>query len=143
MVHIVLVEPEIPQNTGNIARTCAVTHSSLHLIRPLGFEVSERAVRRAGLDYWSQVSVTVYEDLTDFFTRHPDAEQRLWAGHQQGPPGLHPGPVRGGLLPVLRKGDRRSPPVAAGKILSSLCPHPDGFGSAMPEPVQFRRGAHL
>ena len=49
MVHIVLVEPEIPQNTGNIARTCAVTHSSLHLIRPLGFEVSERAVRRAGL----------------------------------------------------------------------------------------------
>lgn len=71
MVHIVLVEPEIPQNTGNIARTCAVTHSSLHLIRPLGFEVSERAVRRAGLDYWSQVSVTVYEDLTDFLPGIP------------------------------------------------------------------------
>ena len=85
MVHIVLVEPEIPQNTGNIARTCAVTHSSLHLIRPLGFEVSERAVRRAGLDYWSQVSVTVYEDLTDFFTRHPDAEQRLWLATSKGP----------------------------------------------------------
>ena len=67
MVHIVLVEPEIPQNTGNIARTCAVTKSSLHLIRPLGFDVSASAVRRAGLDYWSQVSVTVYEDLADFF----------------------------------------------------------------------------
>ena len=53
MVHIVLVEPEIPQNTGNIARTCAVTKSSLHLIRPLGFDVSASAVRRAGLDYWS------------------------------------------------------------------------------------------
>ena len=60
VVHIVLVEPEIPQNTGNIARTCAVTKSSLHLIRPLGFDVSASAVRRAGLDYWSQVSVTVY-----------------------------------------------------------------------------------
>lgn len=71
MVHIVLVEPEIPQNTGNIARTCAVTHSSLHLIRPLGFDVSERAVRRAGLDYWSQVSVTVYEDLAEFFAVTP------------------------------------------------------------------------
>lgn len=78
MVHIVLVEPEIPQNTGNIARTCAVTHSSLHLIHPLGFDVSERAVRRAGLDYWSQVPVTEYESLPDFFSRHPDAENRLW-----------------------------------------------------------------
>ena len=73
MVHIVLVEPEIPQNTGNIARTCAVTKSSLHLIRPLGFDVSASAVRRAGLDYWSQVSVTVYEDPADFFVHHPDA----------------------------------------------------------------------
>ena len=76
MVHIVLVEPEIPQNTGNIARTCAVTKSSLHLIRPLGFDVSASAVRRAGLDYWSQVSVTVYEDLADFFCP-PSRCQRL------------------------------------------------------------------
>lgn len=85
MIHIVLVEPEIPQNTGNIARTCAVTGSSLHLIQPLGFEVSERAVRRAGLDYWSQVSVTVYHDLADFFTRHPDAAETLWLTTSKAP----------------------------------------------------------
>lgn len=85
MVHIVLVEPEIPQNTGNIARTCAVTRSSLHLIRPLGFDVSERAVRRAGLDYWSQVSVTVYDGLDDFFARHPDAQERMWLATSKAP----------------------------------------------------------
>ena len=85
MVHIVLVEPEIPQNTGNIARTCAVTKSSLHLIRPLGFDVSASAVRRAGLDYWSQVSVTVYEDLADFFVHHPDAKDCLWLASSKAP----------------------------------------------------------
>lgn len=85
MIHIVLVEPEIPQNTGNIARTCAVTHSSLHLIGPLGFDVSERAVRRAGLDYWSQVSVKVYEDLTDFFDQHLDATEHLWLATSKAP----------------------------------------------------------
>lgn len=60
MVHIVLVEPEIPQNCGNIARTCAVTGCDLHLIRPLGFDISDRAVKRAGLDYWRLVSVYDY-----------------------------------------------------------------------------------
>ena len=62
MLNIVLVEPEIPQNCGNIARTCAATGSRLHLVRPLGFDISERAVRRAGLDYWHLVSVS--EDYT-------------------------------------------------------------------------------
>ena len=57
-MNIVLVEPEIPQNTGNIARTCAATHSRLHLIEPLVFIISERAVKRAGLDYWSMVDIT-------------------------------------------------------------------------------------
>ena len=63
MLNIVLVEPEIPQNCGNIARTCAATGSRLHLVRPLGFDISERAVRRAGLDYWHLVSVSDYESL--------------------------------------------------------------------------------
>ena len=62
MLHIVLVEPEIPQNCGNIARTCAATGSTLHLIRPLGFDISDRAVKRAGLDYWHLVDVREYED---------------------------------------------------------------------------------
>lgn len=68
-LNIVLVEPEIPQNTGNISRTCAATRSRLHLIKPLGFDISEKAVRRAGLDYWSMVDLTVYENLEDFFAR--------------------------------------------------------------------------
>ncbi len=70
MIHIVLVEPEIPQNCGNIARTCAATGCKLHLIRPLGFDISEKAVRRAGLDYWYLVDVRDYENLEDFFSRN-------------------------------------------------------------------------
>ncbi len=70
MVHIVLVEPEIPQNCGNIARTCAATGCVLHLIRPLGFDISEKAVRRAGLDYWELVEVRDYVNLDDFFAKN-------------------------------------------------------------------------
>ena len=70
MLNIVLVEPEIPQNCGNIARTCAATGARLHLIRPLGFDISEKAVRRAGLDYCHMVEVLEYEDLQDFFRKN-------------------------------------------------------------------------
>ncbi len=76
MLNIVLVEPEIPQNCGNIARTCAATGSVLHLIRPLGFDISEKAVRRAGLDYWHLVKVLCYDNLEDFFARN-DVRQ-MW-----------------------------------------------------------------
>ena len=76
MLNIVLVEPEIPQNCGNIARTCAATGARLHLIRPLGFDISEKAVRRAGLDYWHMVEVFDYESLADFFARND--VQELW-----------------------------------------------------------------
>ncbi len=69
MINIVLVEPEIPMNTGNIARTCAATRSRLHLVRPLGFDISDRAVKRAGLDYWSMVDITVYDSLDDFLQK--------------------------------------------------------------------------
>ena len=67
MLNIVLVEPEIPQNCGNIARTCAATGSRLHLVRPLGFDISDKAVKRAGLDYWHLVEVCDYENLDDLF----------------------------------------------------------------------------
>ena len=70
MLNIVLVEPEIPQNCGNIARTCAATGCRLHLIRPLGFDISEKAVKRAGLDYWNLVEVLDYENLDDFFSKN-------------------------------------------------------------------------
>ena len=76
MLNIVLVEPEIPQNCGNIARTCAATGCRLHLIRPLGFDISEKAVRRAGLDYWHLVEVRDYENLDDFFSKNDVAQ--MW-----------------------------------------------------------------
>ena len=78
MLHIVLVEPEIPQNCGNIARTCAATGSQLHLVRPLGFDISDRAVKRAGLDYWHLVNVQDYDGLEALFARHPEAAADLW-----------------------------------------------------------------
>ena len=76
MLNVVLVEPEIPQNCGNIARTCAATGAVLHLIRPLGFDISEKAVRRAGLDYWHQVDVREYENLDAFFAANRVAQ--MW-----------------------------------------------------------------
>ena len=73
MINIVLHEPEIPANTGNIGRTCVAAGARLHLIRPLGFQINEKAVRRAGLDYWNQLDVTVYDDYQDFLNRNPGA----------------------------------------------------------------------
>lgn len=76
MNHIVLYAPEIPQNTGAIARTCAATGTVLHLIKPLGFDISDAAVKRAGLDYWHLVDVRVYEDLEEYFAKNGD--ENLW-----------------------------------------------------------------
>ena len=72
-INIVLLEPEIPQNTGNIARTCAATGAALHLIRPLGFTIDDRKLKRAGLDYWDKLDITYYDDLADFYAKNPDA----------------------------------------------------------------------
>ena len=69
-LNIVLVEPEIPQNTGNIVRTCAVTGAALHLVRPLGFEIDSAKLKRAGLDYWDKLDITYYDSLADFLKRH-------------------------------------------------------------------------
>ena len=69
-INIILCEPEIPQNTGNIARTCAATGASLHLIRPLGFEIDNAKLKRAGLDYWDKLDITYYDGLDDFFAKH-------------------------------------------------------------------------
>ena len=73
-INIVLLEPEIPQNTGNIARTCAATGASLHLIRPLGFEPDDKKLKRAGLDYWDKLDITYYDNLADFQAKHADAK---------------------------------------------------------------------
>ena len=74
MINIVLLEPEIPGNTGNIGRTCVVTGSRLHLIEPLGFRINEKTLKRAGMDYWSELDVTTYLDYEDFLKRNPGAK---------------------------------------------------------------------
>ena len=74
MINIVLLEPEIPANTGNIGRTCVATGTRLHLIEPLGFSLSEKALKRAGMDYWSELDVTTYVNFEDFLARNPGAK---------------------------------------------------------------------
>lgn len=69
-LNIVLVEPQIPQNTGNIARTCAATGARLHIVKPIGFEVDDKKLKRAGLDYWHLLDITYYDDITDFYNNN-------------------------------------------------------------------------
>ena len=85
MIDIILHEPEIPMNTGNIARTCACTGAHLHLIRPLGFDISDKAVKRAGLDYWHLVEVATYKGLGDLFQKHPEAAEDCWLATTKAP----------------------------------------------------------
>ena len=83
MVNIVLVEPEIPHNTGAIASTCAATGARLHLIKPLGFDISDKAVKRCGLDYWWLVDISVYENLDEYFEKNGD--ENLWLATTKAP----------------------------------------------------------
>ena len=83
MVNIVLVEPEIPHNTGAIARTCAATGARLHLIKPLGFDISDKAVKRCGLDYWWLVDISVYRCLDEYFEKNGD--ENLWLATTKAP----------------------------------------------------------
>ena len=85
-LHIVFVNPEIPPNTGNIARTCAATGSCLHLVKPLGFDISDKALKRAGLDYWPYVKLEVHESLDDFMKKYgPEGEnKRMWLATTKG-----------------------------------------------------------
>lgn len=82
-LHIVLVEPEIPPNTGNISRTCAATGTVLHLVKPLGFSIDDKALKRAGLDYWQYVQVEVHESLADFMTKY-DGKKRMFLATTKG-----------------------------------------------------------
>ena len=73
-IHVVLYQPEIPANTGNIARTCAGTDTALHLIRPLGFRTDDKMLKRAGLDYWVHVNLTYYDSINELFDQYPDGK---------------------------------------------------------------------
>ena len=81
-LHIVFVNPEIPPNTGNIARTCAATDTVLHLVKPLGFNIDDKSVKRAGLDYWQYVNLEVHESLEDFMDKYGD--RRLFLATTKG-----------------------------------------------------------
>ena len=132
VLNIVLVEPEIPQNTGNIARTCAATRSRLHLIKPLGFDISEKAVRRAGLDYWNMVDLQVYEGLDHFFEVNPAPD--LWLATTKAPRDYTQAVFRdncgaaGGISPA---------------VPGPVYPHPDAAGRQKPESGQFSGRPHL
>ena len=80
MFNIVLVEPEIPQNTGNIVRTAAATGCTVHLVKPLGFDISDRALKRAGLDYWHLADFKVYDSLGDFFEKNAQGRYKSVGG---------------------------------------------------------------
>ena len=80
-LNIVLYSPEIPQNTGNISRTCAVVGAALHIIKPIGFEISDRTLKRAGLDYWDKLEVTYYENYQDFIDKNKGAELYFFSAH--------------------------------------------------------------
>lgn len=83
VLNIVLVEPEIPQNTGNIARTCAATGTRLHIIEPMGFTPDDKKLKRAGLDYWHLLDITYYKNLDDFFDKNPNGEYRFFTTKAQ------------------------------------------------------------
>lgn len=82
-INIVLVNPEIPQNTGNISRTCAVTGAALHIIRPTGFEISDRTLKRAGLDYWQYLDVTYYDSFEEFLSLYGEEEIYYFTSHTE------------------------------------------------------------
>ena len=80
-INVVLLSPEIPQNTGNVSRTCAVTGAALHIIKPIGFEISDRTLKRAGLDYWDKLEVYYYENYDEFKEKHRDARIFYFSAH--------------------------------------------------------------
>jgi len=82
-INVVLVNPEIPQNTGNISRTCAVTGAALHIVRPTGFEISDRTLKRAGLDYWDKLDLTYYDGIDEFIRLHGEDKLYFFTSHTE------------------------------------------------------------
>lgn len=137
MMNIVLFNPEIPQNTGNIARTCAATGATLHLIEPLGFSLSDKYLKRAGLDYWNLMTYHTYPDFGEFLRQHPDA--RMHFASTKAPRGYHEATYQDGDFLIFGCETRGLPGKPAGAGLRPLHPHPDAPGSAKPESVKLRR----
>ena len=138
MLHIVLVEPEIPQNCGNVARTCAATRSRLHLVEPLGFDISDRAVKRAGLDYWPMVDLRVYPSLDELFRQNPDPD--LWLATTKAPRDYAQARFRDGCWLFFGK---EASPSLPGAVLRPVSAHPHAPGRPESEPGQLRGHSHL
>lgn len=136
MFNIVLVEPEIPANTGNISRTCAVTGTALHLVRPLGFSVDDKHLKRAGLDYWSSLDLTYYDSFEEVEEKHPNARFFLASTHAEKK--LFRSGVSRRRFSGLRERDRRAWRKASHEKERGCDPYPHEAGSALLEPLQFR-----
>lgn len=136
-INIVLVEPEIPQNTGNIARTCAATGASLHLVKPLGFEIDDRKLKRAGLDYWDKLDITYYESLDDFFCEEPG--RGLLLLHDEGSARIFGYKLPEAGLPDVRQGDKGTSGGASFREPGQMCPHTHARHAPLAEPVELRR----
>lgn len=128
-MHIVLFEPEIPSNTGNISRTCAVTGITLHLIKPLGFSLADRYLKRAGLDYWDKLDLHIHENFSEFLKENPGARMFMFSTHAKKnycdisylpDDYLVFGPETRGLPPEIRDCHGESVRIPMGKNIRSL-----------------------
>lgn len=137
-LNIVLVEPEIPQNTGNIARTCAATGSRLHIVKPMGFTIDDRKLKRAGLDYWHLLDITYYENLADFL-RRTQAENFLF--FNQGGAHSFGCSLSQQRLHSLRQGDKGTARGASARQPGQVRENTDDkqFGRPQPESLELRR----
>lgn len=136
MMHIVLVQPEIPQNTGNIARTCAATGARLHLIEPLGFELSDKYLKRAGLDYWKLMQYEIHPSWEAFREKYPDA--RMHFATTKAPRDYCAAEYRDGDFLVFGRETRGLDEQLLSDQLRAVHSHSDASGRAEPEPFQFR-----
>ena len=138
-LNIVLVEPRIPQNTGNVARTCACTACRLHLVGPMGFAIDDKKLKHAGLDYWHYLDITYYDGLADFFARNSGPYYYFTTKRPSATPTYSTGR---GLSGVRPRGRRVAGGAACGK---SGALHPDAHAGHLPqsEPFQQRGGGRV
>jgi tRNA (cytidine/uridine-2'-O-)-methyltransferase len=134
-LHIVLVEPEIPQNTGNIARTCAVTGAVLHLVKPLGFSVEDRYLKRAGLDYWHMLEIYYHDSIDDFFRSYPNGD--FFFLHYQRKSCIYRGTLYRKQCYFLWQGNGRAAGFLIEKIQGEINTHTYERRCPIPELVQF------
>ena len=118
MLNIVLYQPEIPQNTGNIGRTCVLTGSRLHLIKPLGFEISDKQIRRTGLDYWQELDLEIHESWADFTQKYPRAT--LYAITTKGDRFYHEVPYQDGDFILFGQESRGLPETIREELKATL-----------------------